>query len=362
MSEKTEAPTQKKLRDARKRGQVAKSKDIAKALAFLTFVVWISFAGESLFDRFRALVAMVGTQAALPFQPALSNLLETALRELVLATLVPLGLLAAVALAVELFDTGVVFAPERLKITPENISPLKTLKNWFSLRNLVELAKSLLKITVIGMACFQLIADNVNGLLWVPAAGAQALGIATGRLLSMLLWVCAVAFLVFAAADLLIQKRLFRRDQRMSKDEVKREYKETEGDPHIKGHRKSLQREMMREPARQATRRSTAVIVNPTHLAVALRYVAGQTPLPMVMAAGSGLMAQLIREEAARHDIPVVQDVALARVLWRECDPGDYIPLELIDPVAAVLAAIDQALPGREPADRVIVWPPDECA
>ncbi len=345
MSEKTEAPTQKKLRDARKRGEVAKSKDFPKAAVFLVFVLWLTVAGGGLIDRFAALLTQAGHHASMPFSDGLSDLLELALRELAQATLLPLALMAAVGLLAELFNTGVVFAPERLAIKFDNLSPLKALKNWFSMRNLVELVKSLLKIGLIGGLCAFLAARNMNGLVWSPAGDAAAFTGATALLLQAMLLGCTIAFVVFAAADVLLQKRIFLRGQRMSKDEVKREYKESEGDPHIKGHRKQLHRELMREPAKAATRKSTAVVVNPTHIAVALRYVPGETPLPLVMATGRGELALAIRKEAEAAGVPVMQDVPLARALERDCEPGDYIPLALMDDVAAVLAGIERLLP-----------------
>ncbi len=351
MSERTEEPTQKKLRDARKRGEVAKSKDFPKAAVFLVFVLWLSASGAGLVDRFAALLTAAGHHAGMPFSAALANFLELALRELVQATLVPLGLMAAVALAAEMFNTGIVFAPERLAIKFDNLSPLKSLKNWFSMRNLVELFKSLLKIGLIGGMCAMLVMRNIDGIVWSPAGGAPALTGAMAKLLQAMLFSCAIAFVAFAAADVLLQKRIFLRGQRMSKDEVKREYKESEGDPHIKGHRKQMHRELMREPAKAATRKSSAVVVNPTHIAVALRYVPGETPLPLVMATGRGELARVIREEAEAAGIPVVRVVPLARALERECEPDDYIPLALMDDVAAVLAGIEHLLPDRSGSD-----------
>lgn len=345
MTSKTEKPTPKKLRDARKKGQVAKSKDLAKAAVFCGFALLLTMAGVYFADTAIGLLHWAGDHAARPFQESLSSFVDLAGKLLLEAVLPFLGLTIVLAILSDFIYSGPVFAPERLTPKFENINPVNTIKNWFSLRTFIELLKSMLKLAVLGAVGWFLVLDNLGALLWVPASGVTGAASALGTLLRTLLLSAAVIFAFGAGVDLLIQKLLFARDQKMTKDEVKREHKEMEGDPHIKQKRRKLHQELSSGNVRQAVRQSSVVVTNPTHIAVALLYVPGETPLPIVMAMEQGTLAAEMRDEAQRAGVPLVRQVWLARKLFAEAEVDDYIPLPLMEAVAQVLRALSESVP-----------------
>ena len=161
-----------------------------------------------------------------------------------------------------------------------------------------------------------------------------------GTLLKTLILNIALAYSLIACADLIWQRYKFRKDQMMTKDEVKREYKEMEGNQEIKHQRKHLHQEMLSHGAVENTRKASVLVTNPTHLAIAIRYEQGETPLPIVLAKGSGTLAEMMRNAALEAGVPVVQNIPLAHALMDQAEIDQYIPTELIEPVAHVLRAL----------------------
>ncbi|MES2771251.1 MAG: EscU/YscU/HrcU family type III secretion system export apparatus switch protein [Pseudomonadota bacterium] len=341
--EKTEKPTDKKLKDERKKGNVPSSKDFSKAAVFLAFVLYIAVMGGDLFEDGAELIVWAGAHATEPFAVTLSAFVELAMRYLVTELIPFLIIILLVGTLSEFLNHGAVFAPEKIKPKLENVlGMLKKIQQWFALRNLLEFFKAILKVTLLSIALWWVVMENLNGILLSPGGGVMAVIKMTGKLILTLMIITAIIFIIFAVIDLILQRLVFMREQRMSKDEVTREHKESEGDPHFKQHRKTMQREIV-NGTQQPVKNATAVVTNPIHFAVALRYVQGETLLPIVLIKGAGESAAAIVKEARSYQIPIVENVPLARALMADADEDDYVPQHLLMAVAELLRAVFDA-------------------
>ncbi len=341
MSEKTEQATPKRLRDARKKGQVAKSKEIPSVIIILAIVGTLFAFDDFYLAHLEALLILPMDFIDQPFAEALTRVVPAILHE-VLILLAPLLAAALIAALVgNLGQIGLLFSIDPILPKLEKIDPMKGLKRLFSIKNLMELFKSLLKVTVLTTLVWWVLHDNLGLLLQMQHCGEQCLLPIVGIQIKQLLLYAAVGFVLVAAADFLFERYQHRKQLRMSKDEVKREYKESEGNPEIKGRRRQLHQEMQ-SSVRKNVKQSSAVVTNPTHIAVGILYQRGKTPLPMVTVKGSAEKARLIRRIAEEEGIPIMQQVPLARALFADTDSGDYVPADLIQPVAEVLRWAEQ--------------------
>lgn len=336
---KTEPPTAKRLRDLRRKGQVAKSPDVGATFGLIAGLGALLIAGEQLIDRLNRLLERSAsadfrmfddTQVLVQWSAAM--LIEMAWMALpILLIAVVVGVLAG------FLQVGPVFSTEQIKPQVNRINPVNGFKRVFSMRTWVELLKLIVKAVVLGAVVWVSAWHALPTLLqshWLPVAG--VLPLAT-RMLEILGWCAIAAFIAIAAFDLWFQKWEFLRRNRMSHDEVRREHKETEGDPHVRSRRRQLHREANEAGMLAGVRKASVVVVNPTHIAVALYYEMGETDLPVVVAKGEGELARAIRKIAEEEGIPIVHNVDLARRLRSEAPVDQYIPEELIEPVAAVL-------------------------
>ena len=205
------------------------------------------------------------------------------------------------------------------------------------MKNLFELVKNLIKVTVLGGVVYMVLRDYLPMLFSMPESGIGAMWKVTGTAVNDLVLIAAGAFCIIAALDYLYQRYKYNQNHMMSKDEVKREYKESEGDPHIKSKRKQLHKEMLAQNSLDNVRKAKVLVTNPTHYAVALDYEKDRTPLPVVLAKGEGYLAQRMMEVAKQEGIPIMRNVPLARALYRDGTENAYIPQDLIGPVAEVL-------------------------
>lgn len=336
---KTEPPTPKRLKDLRKRGQVAKSLDVSATVAMIAGVAFLIIGGGVLLERLRYLL---DRSAALDFRTLDSpQVLMQWTRDVLLQaawSVVPMiVVLVVVGALAGYLQVGPVFAGEQVKPELSRINPVEGCKRLFSLRNLMEVVKLCVKAA----ALFAIIWISVRAALpellrshWLPDHGVLPLAL---QLLRILCWSAIICFIAIAAFDLWFQNWDFRRNNRMSIEEVRREHKEMEGDPHIRNRRRQLHREVGEASMLGNVRKASVVVVNPTHIAVALYYQAGETDLPVVVAKGEGELARAIRRIAEEEGIPVLHNVDLARQLRADAPVDQYIPEELIEPVAAVL-------------------------
>ena len=252
------------------------------------------------------------------------------------------GIVLGLGIFADVLQVGVLFAFEKLKPSAQKLNVISNLKNIFSIKNLMEFVKSVLKISFLSVLLWLLIMDALPLMTSIPQAGITGLGQVLGGLLKTMLIHIGLAYTAIALADFVWQRYQYRKGLMMSKDEIKQEYKEMEGDPHIKHQRKHLHQEMMQQGAIQSARKATVVVTNPTHLAVALHYDAEETPLPVILAQGEGALAARMVQAAREAGVPVMQNIPLARALTEHGTPGQYIPSELVEPVAELLRLLQQ--------------------
>jgi type III secretion protein U len=337
MSEKTEQPTQKRLRDAREKGQVCKSQEVGSAAVLLA--VFGIFLGAGFFIWETPLLMFEAPLHALqlPFRHALPVVAAQVGFLGLKLTFVILGAAIAAGLAANLIQIGVLVSVKAVTPSLDKLNPGQWFKKTFAVKNFVELLKNLLKILIIAWVVKIAIEDNLGLLLSIPQGGIGGIAPAGGALFASLIFHVAPVFLAVAAFDYFFQRWQYMKGLRMSKDEVKREYKEMEGDPQIKGKRKQLHQEMAMSNTLANVRKAQVVVTNPTHVAVALIYDEKKTPLPIIAGMGEGLLARRIVEIAREEGIPIMQNVPLARALLQDGVENEYIPADLIKPVAEVL-------------------------
>ena len=335
--EKTERPTDKRLRDARGKGQVAKSREVPAAAVVLTLAVYLFWRGPALAARLSAAADYLMVLAFQPVDEAFGLALSVA-GSLFLHALGPLiPMVAAASLLGNLGQIGLLFSIEAAKPKLENLSPGKWFKKTFSKDNFLELARNVVKVAVLGAVVWNIMSGSWREMSLLPRSDIQSLSAFLGALITRLILWTAVAFAMLAAVDFVWQRFKFTKDNMMTKDEVKREFKEMEGDPLIKSRRRQLHQELSSQGALDAVRKSKVLVTNPTRYAVALDYEEGRTPLPIVTAKGEGELARRMIEAARAAGVPIMREASLARNLYDESTENAYIPKSLIGPVAEVL-------------------------
>ncbi len=335
--EKTEQPTPKRLREAREKGDVCRSQDVAPALTTLAVGVYLAANAENIFKLLRDMVSLPMTFMAMPFNEAMARAVPLVIDTSIMLVAPVVGLVMAVALISVLAQTGVLFAVKAAMPKLENLDPKKWFQKVFSMKNLFELVKNLIKVGVLGGVVYMILSDYLPVLFGMPERGVGAMWTVVGEAVGDLVLTAAGAFCIVAALDYLYQRYKYNQNHMMSKDEVKREYKESEGDPHIKSKRKQLHKEMLAQNSLDNVRKAKVLVTNPTHYAVALDYEKDRTPLPLILAKGEGILAQRMMDVAKQEGIPIMRNVPLARALYRDGTENAYIPKDLIGPVAEVL-------------------------
>lgn len=343
-SQKTEAPSQKKLDEARERGQLVASREVATLLFFgaaaLLCMVLAPASAARIAATGRALLAQAHLLRV--DQDSLASLCLALLGDLGLALAVPLLALLAVPVVSAALQNAVVWTAEPLTPKFERVSPLAGIKRLVSLRTLVEFVKNGVKIAVVGGA--------LGVLLWPERQAMVATaGLEAGPLLDYLLDVLfrllvtlAVLAAFVAVGDYGYQWFDFMKQMRMSREELRDEHKQNEGDPHVRQRQRAIRLERSRRRMMADVPKATVVVMNPTHFAVALRYVAGETPAPKVLAKGTDAVALRIRAVAEANRIPVVENPPLARALFAACDLGELVPPAHYQAVAEVISYVLQ--------------------
>jgi flagellar biosynthetic protein FlhB len=339
--EKTEKATPKRIRDARRKGQVAKSQDLTAALVLAAAVAAMAIAGRIvgsvLTEAMRQWTARAAAfRGSLDLETAVSALHSVGVT-LGLAVAPLLITLLVISLLAGYVQVGSLFSAEAIKPDIKKLNPIEALKGkFFKLRPYIEMGKTLLKLTVTAAVIVTVLRSNygpVVRLVHQPIRSGlefvMALILETG-------WKIVIAFLVIGGADALLQRFLHGRDLRMSKQELKDEYKETEGKPEHKHALRHRHQEILMQNMSAAVKKADAVIVNPTHIAVALRYDEKTMNAPTVVAKGAELMAAQIRELAREAGVPVCRDAPLARALYH-LEIDEEIPEELYEAVAVIL-------------------------
>ncbi|MCU0578149.1 MAG: flagellar biosynthesis protein FlhB [Desulfobacterota bacterium] len=340
--EKTEKATPRRREEARKKGEVARSREIPAVLVLLTGLLALYLGGQHLWRQLTVRSAHWFHQAgAVSLNPATVLDLHRELLVFLLTTLAPI-LLAVTAMAVlaNYAQVGALFAPQLLKPDLNKINLFKGLQRLFSLQSWAELLKSVCKLLIIGWVAAATIQKELPEIVplldkALPDILAYMLRVALAIFFKALL-----AMLALAALDYFFQRYRYEKRLRMSPQEMKEEYKQTEGDPLIKSRIRSIQREMARRRMMAEVPRADVVITNPTHLAVALRYRNQEMAAPQVVAKGAGLVAEKIKETARRHGVPLVENKPVAQTLFKTVDLGQFIPPGAYQVVAEILAYV----------------------
>lgn len=339
--EKTEKPTDKRIRDARRKGQVWKSQDLTSALLLITAVLvfWLGgkFIGSSLVGLMQKGITNAGS-----FNGPLSN--ERSIEFLTEAALdlgwilAPLFLfLFAGAIIFNYIQVRSVFSFETVKPEMNKLNPVEGFKQKFlKPRQYIELIKTILKSLFTFVVVLWVLYAEIPNVVMLATQPLENIVAYTFWLVLRIGFYVAALFLGLAIGDVFLQRYLFMNQMKMTKREVKQEYKESEGDPLIKWMRRNLHKDILAQSSISAVKTADVVVVNPTHLAVALKYDRGEMDAPNVIAKGADLMAKQIREIAKKANVPIMRDVPLARELF-EIDLDDEIPEEMYETVAEVL-------------------------
>ncbi|MCU0227589.1 MAG: type III secretion system export apparatus subunit SctU [Bryobacterales bacterium] len=338
--EKTEQPTDKKLRKAREKGQVAKSTDLVQAAVFLgaAAALWVS--GEGMMETLLSMLQGLQRNGLLAGDLPHGKLLGIVggwWQSAMFALLPLLAVVVLMSVAANFLQVRALFSVASLQPDLNKLNPLEGLKQIFlKPRTYLDLLKNLLKLAIIVWIAWMAIDAILRDLLLAGAIRPDRLGAIAADSIYRILIQTGAAFLVIGAADFVLQKKLYIKDQMMTKEEVKREYKEDEGDPYVKHHRKGMHQELLQEGEVANVPAADVVVVNPTHLAVALKYDQETMNAPRVVAKGRNLHAEKIRELARKHQVPIARNVYLARQLIR-VETGNEVPEDLYEDVAEVL-------------------------
>jgi type III secretion protein U len=353
MGEKTEQPTPKKLRDARKRGEVAASRQLTSFVVFVGLLASLWLGARFIFRHLAGILEQailapgaIRADPGRPSPPGVQSMLHDA--AWITGLLLAVGIGSAV-LAGALQTRGVFsFTP----LTPkfERINPAQGLRKLFSTRQLFELGKVLTKIALLAGAVSWSLARSLDSVLKMAYAPVTDLLSVSGDIVLSLMTSAALVYALDAAFDYAHQFHEFMKGQRMSIEEVRREFRDAEGDPHLKSQRRSTARELVEERMLDRVPSASVVIANPTHVCVALYYVPGETALPRVVAKGVDAVALRIRSAARRAAVPVFEDPPLARRLFCDVALDAYITDSLIDPIAAAFRWARQAAARPAPA------------
>lgn len=340
--EKTEEPTQKKIRDAREKGQVSKSNDVVGASILFGLFIYFSMSWGNNLTRLSTNLVTPARYYSGDFQDGMLNVIKACITNIVIIS-GPFVIIAMIgAFISNIMQVGFLFAPDAIKADLNRLNPIEGAKKIFSVKNLVEFLKNCAKILVIGYVVFNLIKDYIDPLIKIPQFGIYGVLELIQEIFFKFAYTILTVYVIIAFIDYLFQKKQYIKQLRMTKDEVKREYKEMEGDPEIKGKRKQLHQEMVMEDSVQSTKKSSVLVTNPTHYAVALYYDNDSSKLPIVMAKGKDFVAMRMIKAAQEADIPIMRNVPLARSLYAEAMLRQYIPKDLLKPVAEVLVSVQQ--------------------
>jgi flagellar biosynthesis protein FlhB len=338
---KTEKPSPRRLHKAREEGKFPASRELVAATQFIVFIV-IAFAWFP--GWLSTMKAMLRTSLTESFHADLSVATFPGIASALLQrAFIPLsvigGLTVVLTLSVHLFVTKLGFSLQ--KLTPDfgRFNPVAKIKNM-AFQGPMALLQASAMLVLFSLAIVSIARANADLLLTLPFMSLDSGLLKVGASIKDIMWKAAGVFLVFGLIDLFRQKRKFNKDLRMSKHEVKQESKENEGSPVIKGKIRRLQRDLARRRMMQNVATATAVIVNPTHYAIALRYDHETMATPMVVAKGKNYLALRIRQRALEHNIPLVENPPLAQALYKSVDVGKEIPAHLYRAVAEVLAYI----------------------
>ena len=341
---KTEEATPKRIRDAKKKGQVPKSGDLSPAISMLIFTIFAGTLGKFLLTNG---VDFLRNALTVDFNMVLNkgnvrNIFTTNVMHFGYI-LLPYALIAMVlGVVASLIQTGFILTTEPLKPDFKRINPIQGFKNIFSMKVLFNLAKNVLKLILVFYLAYNNLKDSMNQIFNSGNIGTEKLFYFMIEFVKDLVFNIAIIMLGIAIIDYVFQRRDFMKNLRMSKQDIKDEYKEMEGNPQIKSARQQKQRQLAMSRMMSNVPTSTVIVTNPTHIAVALRYDTDKDKAPLVIAKGADLVANRIKDIARENNVPIMENVELARAMYKKVEVGEYVPVELYKAVAEILALVYQ--------------------
>lgn len=343
--DKTEEATEKKKRDVRKKGQVPTSQELTSAVVLLVAFIILKTFGASLYQKMSELTVRVFEVYIYDENIFTVSGIMKFFIEIVLwflqAMLPIFSIIMVIGVVINIVQTGFLFTAEGLKPKASNINPLRGVKNLFSLKNIAEFfVKTVVKVLIVGIVAYNTIKDNTKGLVNTMNVSIIVSGEYIMTLMIDLGIKMSICLVVFAVVDYVYQRRKHKKEIRMTKQEVKEEYKQTEGNPQIKQKIKQKQRQMSISRMMQNVPKADVVITNPTHFAVAIEYKPDKNDVPIVVAKGQDYVALRIKEIAKANKVEIVENKPLARALYAKVEIGQAIPEELYQAVAEVLAYV----------------------
>jgi flagellar biosynthetic protein FlhB len=341
--DKTEEPTPHKLQELRKQGQVPHSKEISTAV--LLIVAYRVFAGQAESIWYRLLSFAQEMFRQIPSARNLNlgmftGLFSYGVLTILMSILVLLAIIFATTIIVNMIQTQFLFSGESMKPDLNKLNPMSGLKRIFSLKGLIQILITLVKILLVGYVTFSIILKHIGTVINAMVLDPFTIMVFTGQLVMEIATKVGWLYIVIAALDYFYQRYEFNKNAKMTKHEVKEEYKRLEGDPTIKQAQRQKQREMSQKRQKGSVPGADVVVTNPVHLACAIRYKADVDKAPVLLAKGQRIFAQEIKEIAEEHYVPIVENETLARRIYDTTEVGDELPAELYRAVAEVLAFV----------------------
>jgi flagellar biosynthetic protein FlhB len=341
--DRTEYPTARRVKDARERGQVARSRDLAGAASLVGVALTLAWFGTRMLEatttRLAASLTAVGTSPRADINPvALAGGIWSDLGLFARVAGPPAAVAAVLSIGASLAQVGWSYSPKAIQFNWGRINPASGFQRLAPMQALPELGKALLGLSAIGVLCYLCVRPfYVQAPLLMAMTPGESAAYGWDRLWS-LLWRASLALVVLAGGDYLVQRFRWLSQLKMTRQEVRDEARQYEGNPEIRSRVRRVQREMTRRRMLHAVKSATVVVTNPTHFAVALQYRREGMTAPLVVAKGQDALAARIRAAAREHGVPIVENVTLARALYKTTDVGDAIPASLFGAVAEVLA------------------------
>jgi flagellar biosynthetic protein FliR/FlhB len=342
--DKTESATPKKKNEARKKGQTAKSKEVPLAITLLTSSIIFITLGNSAYNQIKNMMITF-------FNGYMSNIKDFnfyTFQKIMFFSVENIGIvflmfavpIMIMGIGANFLQSGFMLTTEPLKPDFKKLNPISGIKKMFSIRTFVDLLKDLALVSVVGYIGYRFVIDNFDSFLGINTLNFDVIpGVIKGLFLTILLKITFI-MVVIALADYIYQRYMFNRDLKMTKQEVKEEFKQQEGDPHIKGKRKQKMREMSMRRMMSSVPDATVVVTNPTHIAVALKYTEGSNSAPVVVAKGADRIALKIKEIAKENEVTIIENKPLARLMYSEVEIDQEIPMSMYQAVAEILAIV----------------------
>ena len=340
--EKTEEATPKKKQDSRKKGQIARSKDVGLALTMMACLLVITGLSGFIVSSLKGdIIYFLGDNLLMELTE--SNIKAISLTAIgrmgmvILPVALPIMLAGVVA---SLMQTGFLVSGEPIKPSLGKLNPIKGFKNMFSMKSAVELVKNLAMVSLVAYMGYQYIVDNFDKIMQISNLYLPTFGVEIKELVLGIFKKITLLLVVLAAIDYFVQFRMHNKELKMSKQEVKEEYKQMDGDPQLKSKIKQKQREMSQGRMMQSVADATVIITNPTHIAIAIKYAEGQMEAPKLVAKGAENIAIKIKELAKEADIPIIENKPLARLIYEKVELEEDIPQDMYQAVAEILAMV----------------------